>query len=107
MKKVLSIVLLIAMSLLFIASLCFCIYSIYDLARVLDELANRPGTSGSDYFGIGWGYGACLFAISIIGLIVSIINKIVQRQQVLKSISLGAIVAFGLFMVLSVFLFYL
>lgn len=106
MKKALSIVLLVAMSLLFIASLCFCIYSFYDINRVLAELANDPSASGIDYFGLGWGYGICLFAISIIGLLVSTINKKVQQKQVLKNISLGAIFVFVLFMVLSVLLFY-
>jgi hypothetical protein len=106
MKRVLSIVLLVAMSLLFIASLCFCIYSFYDLNRVLAELTNDPSASGIDYFGLGWGYGIGLFAISIIGLIVSTINKKVQQIQVLKNISLGAIFVFALFIVLSVLLFY-
>ena len=106
MKKVLSIILLVAMLLCFIASLCFCIYSFYDLNRVLAELANDPSASGLDYFGLGWGYGIGLFAISIIGLIVSTINKKVQQIQVLKNISLGAIFVFALFIVLSVLLFY-
>ena len=105
MKRVLSIVLLVAMGLLFIASLCFCIYSFYDLNRVLAELANDPSASGIDYFGLGWGYGIYLFAISITGLIVSIINKRVQQIQVVKNISLCAIFAFVLFIVLSVLLF--
>ena len=106
MKKALSIVLFVAMSLLFIASLCFCLYSFYDINRVLAEFANDPSASGIDYFGLGWGYGICLFAISIIGLLVSTINKKVQQKQVLKNISLGAIFVFVLFMVLSVLLFY-
>ena len=106
MKKVLSIILPVVMTLFFIASLYVCIYSIYDINRVLDELANNPAKSGIDRFGIGWGYGICLFAISIIGLIVSVINKKVQQLQVLKNISWGAILAFASFMVLSVFLFY-
>lgn len=105
MKKFLSIALLVAMSLLFIVSLSFCIYSFYDLNRVLGELANDPSASGIDYFGLGWGYGICLFALSIIGLIISVINKKVQQLQVLENISLGAILAFVLFMVLSVLLF--
>ena len=106
MKRVLSTVLLVAMGLLFIASLCFCIYSFYDLNRVLAELANDPSASGIDYFGIGWGYGICLSAISIFGIIVSYINKKVQQIQVLENISLGAIFIFALFIVLSVLLFY-
>ena len=106
MKRVLSVILLVAMSLLLIASLCFCIYSFYDLSRVMGELANDPSASGIDYFGLGWGYGICLFALSIIGLIVSVINKKVQQIQVLKNISLGAIFVFALFIVLSVLLFY-
>ena len=106
MKKVLSIILLVAMILCFITSLCFCIYSFYDINRVLAELANKPSASGIDYLGLGWGYGICLFGISIIGLIVSTINKKVQQIQVLKNISLGAIFVFVLFIVLSVILFY-
>ena len=106
MKRVLSVVLLVAMSLLLIASLYVCIYSFYDLSRAMGELANDPSASGIDYFGLGWGYGICLFALSIIGLIVSVINKKVQQIQVLKNISLGAIFVFALFIVLSVLLFY-
>ena len=94
------------MSLLLVASLYVCIYSFYDLSRVMGELANDPSASGIDYFGLGWGYGICLFALSIIGLIVSVINKKVQQIQVLKNISLGAIFVFALFIVLSVLLFY-
>ena len=75
-------------------------------SRVLAELANDPSASGIDYFGIGWGYGICLSAISIFGIIVSYINKKVQQIQVLKNISLGAIFIFALFIVLSVLLFY-
>lgn len=106
MKKVLSIMLLVATGLLLIASLSFCIYSFYDLNCVLAELANAPSASGIDFFGIGWGYGIGLFTISIIGLIVSIINKKVQQQQVLKNISLGAMLVFVLLIVISIFLFY-
>ena len=106
MKRVLSVILLVAMSLLLVASLYVCIYSFYDLSRVMGELANDPSASGIDYFGLGWGYGICLFALSIIGLIVSVINKKVQQIQVLKNISLGAIFVFALFIVLSVLLFY-
>ena len=106
MKKVLPIILLVAMILCFITSLCFCIYSFYDLNRVLAELANNPSASGIDYLGLGWGYGICLFGISITGLIVSTINKKVQQIQVLKNISLGAIFVFAIFIVLSVVLFY-
>ena len=106
LKKVLSIIFLVAMSLSFLISLLLSIYSSYDLNRVLVELANDPSVSGIDYFGLGWGYGICLFSISIIGLIVSIINKKLQRQQILKNISLGAIFSFVLFIVLSILLFY-
>lgn len=107
MKKVLSIVLLIATSLLLFASLYFCIYSFYDINCVLDKLANDPNASGIDYFGIGWGYGICLFAISIIGLFVSIISKKMQQQRISKNISLGAIFIFVLLIVVSIFLFFI
>jgi hypothetical protein len=106
MKKALSYVLLIAMSMLLVASLCMCIYSFYDLNCVLNELAKDTNASGIDYFGIGWGYGICLFAISMVGLIVSIISKKIQQQRILKKFSLGAMVVFVLLIVVSVFLFY-
>lgn len=75
MKQILSMVLLAASCLVLVLSLFVCVYGIWDINRTLEALANNPSASGLDYFGIGWGYGICLFAVSTVGLILSIISK--------------------------------
>ena len=105
MKKVLSVVLMVAMSLLLIGSVCFCIYSVNDLERLQQEMAKDPSVSGIDFLGLGWGYALILDAISFLGLIISIINTKVQEKPVLKIISDSASFVFVIIMVMSVCLF--
>lgn len=82
MKKILSLILLATVCLTLIAAIVCCLYGAYDTERTLQELAGM-GASGIDYLGVGWGYGICLFAISLFGLILSIIDiKLLQDKLV-------------------------
>ena len=77
-----------------------------DIIRIQNELANAPGASGIDYWGIGWGYGISLFAVSILGLILSWVSKKLLQQKILRNISVIAIVVFVLLIIASLFMFY-
>ena len=107
MKRMLSIILLAASCLILIVSIAFCCYGVYDINRTLNELANNPSASGIDYFGVGWGYGICLFAASTLGLILSGISKKLLQQRILQYISIAAMVIFALLLITSFFLFYM
>ena len=87
-------------------SIVFCFYSVYDLNRTLEELSNKPGTSGIDYLGIGWGYGIVLFFLSISGLPFSIIATVLLKRQKLRNVSQGATILFVLLITASICLFY-
>lgn len=106
MKKTISIIIF-AVSVLILAALVIaCIYGIYDINRTLNELANDPGASGIDYFGIGWGYGIILFALSVPELILLAVNMKLLQQKTLRYISAAGIVISGLLMMASIYLFY-
>jgi len=81
MKRTLSIILLIVSCLVLIVSIVFCVYSIVDINRILNKLANDPSASGIDYFGVGWEYGICLFTASFLCLILSGISKKLLQQK--------------------------
>ena len=102
MKKALSVILLTVMGLLLVASLCLCIGFACELTR----LANDPGASGLDYFGVGWSYGIVLFVVSIVGIIAAVISRKAQEKRVLKNISLGAVFTFVLLAFVAVGIFY-
>ena len=106
-KKILSITLLIISSLVLAVSVVFCVYSVIDINRVLNEIANDPSASGIDYFGIGWGYGICLLAVSVLGLILSGISKKLLQQKALGYVTITAMVVFALLLLASIFLFYM
>lgn len=107
MKRTLSIVLLIASCLALIGSAIFCIDSICQINRTLHDLANDPSAGGIDYFGVGWSAGVCLFALSVLGLVLSEIAMKQLRQGVLRSVSLAVTVGFALLTLASIFLFYI
>ena len=86
MKRALSSMLLIVSCLGQIVSVVFCIYCFVSLNCRLDELANKPGASGVDYFGIGMGYGFFLFCASVLGLILSGISTKLSKQKILRYI---------------------
>ncbi|MBR3978939.1 MAG: hypothetical protein IKJ94_04880 [Oscillospiraceae bacterium] len=105
MKRILSMILLVASCLVLIVSIIFCVYSIADINRILNELANDPSASGIDYFGIGWGYGICLFAVSVLGFILSWISKKLLQQKILRYITIAAMAVFALLFIISIFTF--
>ena len=107
MKRTLSIILFTLSCLVLIVAIAFCIYSIYDINRVLNELANTPGASGIDYMGIGWGYGLALFATSAFGLILSVISKKILHKKELEYLTIVAMIIFALLLTTSLFLFYM
>ena len=106
MKKKTGIVLLIASYLVLFVSLYMCIFSIYDLHRVLEELAGNPGAGGMDYWGLGWGYGMSLFAASTVGLVLSLISKKLLESGMPRNFSRAATGLFLLLDVAAVILFY-
>ena len=107
MKKIISVILFILSCLTLIASISFCLYSLYDLNRIANELANNPSTSGIDYLGNGWGYGIVLFFMSSFGLIVSIISgKLFKYKRTPKYIFVVSIIIFVLLLMTSIAIFY-
>lgn len=106
MKRTRSLVLFIISSLILLVSIFFCIYGVVDIIRTQNELANAPSASGIDYWGIGWGYGISLFAISVLGLILSWISRKLLQQKILRTISVIAIAVFVFLIIASLFMFY-
>lgn len=106
MKSIPAMILLIVSCLVLIASIVFCVCSIIDINRILNELANDPSASGMDYFGIGMGHGIILFSTSALGLILSGISKKLQQTKALQNVSLAAIIIFSLLAIAAIFLFY-
>ncbi len=107
MKKTLSVILLVVSCLVLVVSIAFCIYSVVDINRSLNELANNPSASGIDYLGIGWGYGICLFTVSVLGFILSAVSKKLLQQKSLRYVCIIAMVIFALLLITSIFLFYM
>ena len=105
MKRILSMILLVISCLVLIVSIVFCICSVVDINRIYNELSNDPSASGIDYWGIGWGYGICLLAASILGLILSAIGKKLLQQKTLGYVCMIAMVVFSLLIITSIFLF--
>ena len=107
MKRTLSIILLTVSCLILIASIIFCFYSVYDINRTLNELANNSSASGIDYMGVGWGYGICLFITSTLGLILMGISKKRLQKRILQHISVAAMILFAFLVITSFVLFYM
>jgi len=106
MKKVLSIILFIMSCIICVSSVGFYIYSINDIERTYYELANTPGVSGIDYWGIGWGYGGILFMASAIGAVFSGVSAKISQPKVQRYGSLILVAMFGVLMLLAICLFY-
>lgn len=106
MKNTISIVLLILSLFMVIATVGCTIYGIYDIEQIKNELANNPSASGIDYMGIGWGYGIILLALSIFGVIISVINIKLTDKKILRYISTFEVILFVVLMIIAVFLFY-
>lgn len=106
MDKKSPIILLMVSCSVLIISIAFCVYSLIDIHRILNELASNPGASGIDYWGLGWGYGICLFGISTLGLILSIVSIRCLEQKKLQYIAIAAMVVFILLLMVSLILFY-
>ncbi|MBO5324431.1 MAG: hypothetical protein J6A88_10135 [Oscillospiraceae bacterium] len=106
MKRTISIIVFTLSCFLLLLSIFLGIYGFYDLNRTLEELANTPGTSGIDYWGVGWGYGICLFVPSVLGLVLSIVSKILQQQKALQYISVCMIFLFVWLTIASICLFF-
>jgi hypothetical protein len=107
MKRKLSIVPLIIACLVLTGSIVYCFYGIDAINRTLNALSNDPTASGIDYFGIGWGYGISLFALSVLGLILSRISAKQLRQSRLRYASIAVTAAFALLLAASIYLFYI
>ena len=105
MKRLLSISLIVVLCLVLITSVAFFVYSIVDINRIMNELSNDPSASGIDYFGVGWEYGIGSFALSVFGLILSVISKKLLKQKNLQYISIIGIVGFVILLIASFFLF--
>lgn len=107
MKRAAPIILLSASCLVLLGSVVFCIHSICDISRTLHDLANDPNASGIDYFGIGWGAGICLFALSVLGLTLSGLSWKLLRQSALRYVSVATAVVYALLFAASLFLFFM
>jgi hypothetical protein len=102
-----SIIFFILSCLTLIATISSCLYSLYDLNRIANELANNPSASGIDYLGNGWEYGIMLFAMSSFGLAVSTISsKLFKNKRAPKYISIASIIIFVLLLMTSIAIFY-
>lgn len=86
-RKVASIILLVLAALTLIFNIAFCVYGIYDTLREMKVISETPGSSGVDYWGLGWGYAYFSFFISLFGLIVSVIAHISAKIQAIKDLS--------------------
>lgn len=93
MKKLFSPILFVVSAAVLLFGICFCIYGLEDIHKTLAA----PGTSGIDYFGLGWGCGIGLFIISIFGLVLSTVNIKISES---KMIRYGLLVMITLFVVL-------
>ena len=107
MRKTLSTTLLVASCLVLIFSIVFFVYGFIDINHTLNELANDPGASSIDSFGIGWGYGVTLFVCSVLGLLLSWISRKLLQQKALRSFSSAAMVVFAFLCIASIYLFYM
>ncbi len=107
MRKSLSMVVFVGMCLVLLATVLFGIYSVIDIFRILTELANDPTVSGIDYFGLGMWYGLWLFALSFVGLILSVAGRILVQQKRLQLVCNIVMLIFILPMLAAVFVFYM
>ena len=106
MKKVTSTILFVLSLLFVVLSVAGTIYAIYDIDRILNDLANDPSASGIDFLGIGWGYGIPLFVLSIFGLILSAVNMKLLSKKVLRYTAVAEVAVSAVLIIVSVFIFY-
>lgn len=106
MKRKLSLTLFIASIVDLVFCICFCVYGIIDFQNTFAGLAATPGTSGMDYFGLGWGYGIALFFGALSGLLLSIISVILAQKKGIRYGSFASIALFSLLLVIAVIVFY-
>lgn len=85
MKKKIAVILFVLTCIVFAFDLFCLIYGIVDINNTLDRL-KAEGASGIDYWGLGWGMGISLVAVSVVGLILTLITKKIAEINVLKSI---------------------
>ncbi len=107
MKMAVSIALFSVSCVVFLLSVLFCIYSFVDIHSILQALSADPSASGIDYFGIGWGYGICLFAAASVGLILSLISKQKLQGRILQRICLVCTAGSALLLAVSLVLFFM
>lgn len=106
MKKVISPIFFISANLVFIYDCYFAIAGSIDVKNELDRLAATPGASGVDYWGVGWDILILgILAISIFGLILSLVSWRISQNRVIRIISFVLFAMFGL--VISSILFFL
>lgn len=106
MKKVTSTILFVLSLLFAVLSVAGTIYAIYDIDRILNDLANNPSASGIDSMGIGWGYGIVLFALSAIGLALSAVNLKLLSKKVLRYTAVAEVAVSAVLIIISVCIFY-
>ena len=103
MKKAITIVLFLLAIFVLMFSLYISIHGVIDTHKARNILANRPGTSGADYFAIGVGAAAYILiaiAAAIFSLILSVITaliadiKLIERCSYILCLSSGALVIF-------------
>ena len=107
LKKAVSIIIFSIIILLLICNISFCIYGFVDISNTYKILENTPGTSGMDYFGIGWVLGIGLFLFSFFGLLLSIISSKIAQEKVIMYTSYIMILLFSLLLILGVVVFYI
>lgn len=102
MRKVFSWIFLILTILVLMFDIYFAISGSIDVQKNLDKLAENPGASGVDYFGVGADILALgVIVISIIGLTFAVISCIISQNRVRSIISYVATACFSLPILLS------
>ena len=90
MKRFFAIILFILMLTLLIGAAAVGIYAICEIHAEIEQLDNTPGASGVDYLGLmgaGWLYGGILFAISIVGWILSSVCEKMLARKIPKAVA--------------------
>ena len=106
MKKAVSIGLTILGACVLLLDVVFCVYGLIELKMELDRLTATPGTSGIDYFGLGWALGIGLLLLSGAGLLIAAINAKITANRLVKKACFAAIVAFVLLFAIGICVFF-
>lgn len=90
-----------------VACVALCLYGIYTVHQTFTALANTPGASGIDYWGIGWASGVALFILSAIGLLLCALSSKTLRINHCARLRAVSNVLYILLLAVSIILFYI